>query len=63
MDNLILQCIASHANHHPNDQKSFVSGNTKDFGKQEVQEVLNSAKIKYFSNTKNFLSWLQSQPF
>ncbi|MFM7407686.1 MAG: PIN domain-containing protein [Cuspidothrix sp.] len=61
MDNLILQCIVSHANQHPNDQKVFISGNTRDFGKQEVQEILNSAKIKYFSNTKNFLGWLESQ--
>lgn len=61
MDNLILQCIVSHANQHTNDQKVFISGNTKDFGKKEVQEILNSAKIKYFSNTKNFLGWLESQ--
>ena len=61
MDNLILQCIVSHANQHPNNQKVFISGNTKDFGKQEVREILNSAKIKYFSNTKNFLGWLDSQ--
>lgn len=59
--NLILQCIVSHANQHPHDQKVFISGNTKDFGKKEVREVLNSAKIKYFSNTKNFLGWLDSQ--
>jgi hypothetical protein len=61
MDNLILQCIVSHANQHPHDQKVFISGNTKDFGKKEVREVLNSADIKYFSNTKNFLGWLDSQ--
>ena len=61
MDNLILQCIGSHANQHPHDQKVFISGNTKDFGKKEVREVLNSAKIKYFSNTRNFLAWLDSQ--
>ncbi|MDB9537970.1 hypothetical protein PN451_19390 [Dolichospermum planctonicum CS-1226] len=61
MDNLILQCIVSHANQHPNNQKVFISVNTKDFGKKEVQEILNSAKIKYFSNTKNFLGWLESQ--
>jgi ATP-dependent Lon protease len=61
MDNLILQCIVSHANQHPNNQKVFISGNTKDFGKKEVQEILNSATIKYFSNTKNFLGWLESQ--
>jgi hypothetical protein len=61
MDSLILQCIVSHANQHPHDQKVFISGNTKDFGKKEVREVLNSVKIKYFSNTRNFLGWLDSQ--
>lgn len=61
MDSLILQCIVSHANQHPHDQKVFISGNTKDFGKKEVREVLNSVKIKYFSHTRNFLGWLDSQ--
>jgi hypothetical protein len=61
MDNLILQSIIDHANQHSEDQKAFISGNTKDFGKQNVQQILNSAGIQYFSNTKNFLGWLESQ--
>ncbi len=61
MDNLILQSIIDHATQHSEDQKAFISGNTKDFGKQNVQQILNSAGIHYFSNTKNFLGWLESQ--
>lgn len=61
MDNLILQCIVSHANQHTHEPKAFISGNTKDFGKQNVQQTLNSAGIEYFSSTKNFLGWLESQ--
>jgi hypothetical protein len=61
MDNLILQSILDHAHSHPEEEKAFISGNTKDFGKPEVQNILNNAGIKYFSNTKNFLGWLQSQ--
>ncbi|MEA5576506.1 PIN domain-containing protein [Anabaena sp. UHCC 0451] len=61
MENLILQSILDHANQHPNKQKVFISGNTKDFRKQNVQQILNSAGIEYFSNTKDFLGWLESQ--
>ncbi|MGM3305947.1 PIN domain-containing protein [Anabaena sp. WFMT] len=61
MDNLILQCILNHANQHPNQRKVFISGNTNDFGKQNVQQILNIAGIEYFGNTKNFLGWLESQ--
>ncbi|MBD2384566.1 PIN domain-containing protein [Cylindrospermum sp. FACHB-282] len=62
MDNLILQCILSHANLHPAEEKVFLSGNNKDFGKPEVQEALRNAGInKYFTNTQNFLEWLKSQ--
>jgi rRNA-processing protein FCF1 len=61
MDNLILQCILSHANQYPTEEKIFISGNTKDFGKQEIVKILSDTGIKYFSNTKNFLGWLNSQ--
>lgn len=63
MDNLILQSIIDHANQHPNERKVFISGNTKDFGKknENVTQILNSAGIQYFSHTKNFLGWLESQ--
>lgn len=62
MDNLILQCLLGHARLHPTEGKVFLSGNNKDFGKQEVQEALRDAGVdKYFSRTQNFLGWLQSQ--
>lgn len=61
-DNLILHCILSHARSHSTETKVFLSGNFKEFGLPEVQDVLLEAGItKYFSVTKNFLGWLQSQ--
>lgn len=61
MDNLILQSILDHATQNTGEQKVFISGNTKDFGKQDIQKILNSAGIQYFSNTKDFIGWLESQ--
>ncbi|HLO86848.1 MAG TPA: PIN domain-containing protein [Nostocaceae cyanobacterium] len=61
MDNLILQCILEHSNSYPEAEKVFLSGNTNDFGKQEVQEALKNAGIRYSSKTKNFLGWLNSR--
>jgi PIN domain len=61
-DNLILHCILSHARSHSTETKVFLSGNVKEFGIPEVQNTLREAGItKYFSVTKNFLGWLQSQ--
>ncbi len=61
-DNLILHCILSHARSHSTETKVFLSGNFKEFGIPAVQDVLLEAGItKYFSVTKNFLGWLQSQ--
>ena len=61
-DNLILHCILSHARSHSTETKVFLSGNVKEFGLPEVQNILREAGItKYFSVTKNFLGWLQSQ--
>ncbi len=61
-DNLILHCILSHARSHSTATKVFLSGNVKEFGLSEVQNTLREAGItKYFSVTKNFLGWLQSQ--
>lgn len=61
-DNLILHCILSHARSHSPETKVFLSGNVKEFGLSEVQNTLREAGItKYFSVTKNFLGWLQSQ--
>ncbi|MCC3408361.1 MAG: hypothetical protein JGK17_22785 [Microcoleus sp. PH2017_10_PVI_O_A] len=61
-DNLILHCILNHARSHSTEAKVFLSGNVKEFGLSKVQGVLREAGItKYFSVTKNFLGWLQSQ--
>ncbi|WP_199337886.1 PIN domain-containing protein [Nostoc sp. FACHB-280] len=61
IDNLILRSIIEHANSHNQSVKVFLSGNTNDFGKQEVKTALHNAGIKYFTQTQNFLGWLQSQ--
>lgn len=61
-DNLILNCILNHAQWHAAEVKVLLSGNTNDFGKPEVREVLRNAGVEnYFSRTQEFLSWLQSQ--
>lgn len=61
-DNLILHCILSHGRSHSPETKVFLSGNVKEFGLPEVQNILREAGItKYFSLTKYFLGWLQSQ--
>ena len=64
-DNLILHCIIGHAKKSPktpsDDQKVFLSGNSKDFGTKEIKKILQEAGIqKYFAKTKEFLGWLQS---
>ena len=62
-DNLILNCILYHARLHPTEVKVFLSGNTNDFGKREVQEALQGVSVsQYFGSTQAFLDWLQSQP-
>ncbi|WP_339375930.1 PIN domain-containing protein [Calothrix sp. NIES-2098] len=62
IDNLILQCIISHTSSYPTENKVFISGNNKDFGKPDVRQALDKAGIKkYFTNTKDFLGWLNSQ--
>jgi hypothetical protein len=61
MDKLILECIIHHARLHPSHIKVFLSSNSKEFGKQEVAEILQNTGIIYFNKTQNFLGWLQSQ--
>ncbi|MDB9309833.1 PIN domain-containing protein [Aphanizomenon sp. CS-733/32] len=61
MDNVILQCILDHAQSHPQEDKAFISNNSKDFGKPEVKEVLRNAGIKYFTITQDFLNWFNSR--
>lgn len=61
-DNLILNCILYHARLNATEVKVFLSGNTNDFGKREVQEALQDAGVNnYFSSTQTFLGWLRSQ--
>ncbi|MBR8828839.1 MAG: DUF4935 domain-containing protein [Gomphosphaeria aponina SAG 52.96 = DSM 107014] len=58
-DNLILQCILQDAL-LSNEVKVFLSGNVKEFG--EVKNILHDFGIvKYFTNTQDFLRWLNSQ--
>lgn len=62
-DKLVLNCILNHARLHPTEVKVFLSGNTNDFGKREVQEALQDAGVsQYFGNTQAFLDWLRAQP-
>jgi hypothetical protein len=61
IDRVILECIIFHAGLHPNENKLFLSANSKEFGRREVIEVLRDSGIQYFSKTQNFLGWLQSQ--
>jgi len=60
MDNLILECILDHAQLHPQEDKAFISNNSKDFGKPEIKAVLSNAGIKYFTTTQDFLNWFNS---
>jgi hypothetical protein len=61
IDRVILECIIFHAGLNPNENKLFLSANSKEFGRREVIEVLRDSGIQYFSKTQNFLGWLQSQ--
>jgi hypothetical protein len=61
IDNLILKCILDHANSQKQADKVFLSSNSNDFGKQEVQAALHRAGVRYFTKTQDFLGWLQSQ--
>lgn len=61
-NNLILNCILAHARSHSTEIKVFLSGNTNDFGKREVQAALQDAGVNYyFASTQAFLDWLQFQ--
>ena len=62
-DKLIVNCILYYARLYPTKVKVFLSGNTNDFGKREVQEALRYAGVnQYFGNTQAFIDWLRSQP-
>ncbi len=61
IDRIILECIIFHAGLHPNENKVFLSSNSKEFGRREVIDILRDREIQYFNKTQNFLGWLQSQ--
>jgi hypothetical protein len=60
-DNLILHCILSHAARFPAEPRSFLSGNTGDFGGEAVRQVLREAGIgPYFTTVSDVIGWLGS---
>lgn len=62
-DNLILHCILNHAKKHAGTVKAFLSGNSLEFGRDEVKQALRSSGIdKYFTDAKNAVGWLRSRP-
>ncbi len=61
-DNLILAVILNHASQNPNENKVFLSGNTRDFGTPEIRALLSAVGItEYFGRTDAFLGWFQAQ--
>lgn len=61
MDNLILQSILDHAQLYPQEDKAFISNNTRDFDKPQVREALRNVGIRYFTMTQHFLDWFNSR--
>lgn len=64
-DNLILAIIQEHALQNPEEDKAFLSGNTRDFDTPEIRALLAAAGITdYFARTDAFLGWFgsRSQP-
>jgi hypothetical protein len=62
-DNLILHCILDHSRRQPAASKAFLSGNSLEFSRPEVQAALKAGGIdKYFSEAKNALGWYRSRP-
>lgn len=61
MDNIILQSILDHAQLYPQEDKAFISNNSRDFGKPEVKDALRNAGISYFTITQHFLDWFNSR--
>lgn len=60
-DDLILSCILHHARSHPEEPRAFLSGNTRDFGRQEVREALRESGVdRLFTTTHDALGWLAS---
>ncbi|MHC5614045.1 MAG: hypothetical protein ACYTXA_24395 [Nostoc sp.] len=61
IDRVILECIIFHAGLHTNENKLFLSANSREFGRRKVIEVLRDSGIQYFNKSQNFLGWLQYQ--
>jgi hypothetical protein len=60
-DDLILTCILHHARSHPEEPRAFLSGNTRDFGRQGVREALRESGVdRFFNATQDALGWLAS---
>ncbi|MDY6803347.1 MAG: PIN domain-containing protein [Cyanobacteriota bacterium] len=59
-DDFILQCILDHASSNQDKTKAFFSENSKQFRQSAVRDVLTEKGIRYFSNSSNLQSWLQS---
>jgi len=61
-DQLILTCILGHARQHPDPDKTFFSGNFKDFDSPEARAALTQAGItRYFRSAATLLEWLMTR--
>lgn len=61
-ENLILAVIQEHALQNPDEEKAFLSGNTRDFDTPEIRALLASVGIAdYFARTDAFLGWFGSR--
>jgi len=59
-DNLILECILSHARSRPSELKAFLSGNHNDFEKSvAANDALDALNMRYFSRTEAALGWFK----
>jgi hypothetical protein len=60
-DDFILQVILVHAENNLSINKAFFSENTKEFGNTNIQQVLASSGINYFSKISNLDRWINNQ--
>ena len=61
-DNLILAIIMEHARRNQDEERVFLSGNTRDFGRPEIRALLSDAGVsEYFARTDAFLGWFESR--
>lgn len=57
-DTLILRVVCADALLYPGETKAFLSGNTRDFGGDEVRGYLAACGLRYFSTTDALLGWM-----